>query len=65
MTQEQLKKILLNDQLLTELSECWNRYHRLQRNRMMYEVFTPTYLKWWHKLTGNKPYMNFNYEPKL
>ena len=31
----------------------------------MYKVFTPTYIKWWHKLTGNKPYMNFNYEPKF
>jgi len=65
MTEEQLKQIVLNEELINELTECHIRATRLHKNRMMYEVFTPVYLKWWHRLTGNKPYMNFNYQPKL
>ena len=65
MTQEQLSKIILNDQLIKELSDWWVSYNRLERNRMMYRVFTPFYIQWWHKLIGHKPYLNFNYQPKL
>lgn len=64
MTEEQFKKILTDDQFITEVLDGWNRYHRLRTNRLMYEVFTPTLIKWWHKVRGKKPYLDVNYKSK-
>lgn len=65
MTEEQLKTILTNDQFIADVIDNLNHYHRLRTNRLMYEVFTPTLIKWWHKVRGKKPYLDFNYKPKL
>jgi hypothetical protein len=65
MTEEQLKTIILNDKTIKEFYDSLNYYHRLKINRLMYEVFTPTLIKWWHKLRGKKPYLDLNYEPKI
>lgn len=45
--------------------DCWNDWNRVKRNKMMYDVFTPFYVKWWHKIKGEKPYLNLNYKPKF
>lgn len=65
MTQEQLQRIISNHELIKGFTDCWIRMNRIKTNRMMYDVFTPRYLKLWHKLLGKKPYMNFNYKPKF
>ena len=65
LNDELIKRIILNPTFTTGLADCWNRYHRLKRNKMMYEICTPTLTKWWQKLRGIKPYMNRNYEPKF
>lgn len=65
MTSEQLKTNLLNPEFIKGVAECYINIHRLKRNRMMYEVFTPIHIKIWHKLLNKKPYMKLDYEPKL
>jgi len=65
MTNEQLTKILTNEMLLECIGDAWRKYNRLKRNKAMYIVFTPRYIRLWHRITGKKPYLDFNYEPKI
>ena len=65
MTNEQLAKLLTNEMLLECIGDTWRKYDRLKRNKTMYIVFTPRYIRFWHRITGKKPYLDFNYQPKI
>ena len=62
---EKLIKIMTSDVFKKAIIDCWNHWNRLKRNKMMYNIFTPFYIKWWHKIKGEKPYLELNYEPKI
>lgn len=65
MTNEQLAKLITDEMLLECIGDGWKKYNRLKRNRLMYIVFTPRYVRLWHSITGKKPYLEFNYQPKI
>jgi hypothetical protein len=65
MTNEQLAKLLTDEMLLECIGEGWRKYNRLKINRIMYIVYTPRYVRLWHRITGKKPYLDFNYQPKI
>ena len=66
MTKEQMGKIELQaNEIFKEINDISNKYHRLKRNRLMYIVFTPRYIRLWHSITGKKPYLELNYKPKI
>lgn len=62
---EAAKKIIFSAKFAVEFSQMIQQVHRQSRNRMMYEVFTPWYLKLCNKLIGLKPYISNNYKPKF
>ena len=67
-TPEQLEvalKIVFSAKFAVEFSQMIQQTQRRARNRMMYDVFTPWYLKLYHKLIGLKPYLSSNYNPKF
>ncbi len=49
------------DKLISAINDC----RRIERNKMMYYVFTPIYIKIWHRMRNKKPYINLSYEPKF
>jgi hypothetical protein len=36
-----------------------------KHRKNMYYVFTPFYIRWWHKIKGIKPYESKCYKPKF
>ena len=65
MTNEKLAKLLTDEMLLECIGDGWKKYDILKRNRLMYIVFTPQYIRLWHSITGKKPYLELNYQPKI
>lgn len=65
MTKEQLTKIVQNDMFIREVYREFRRRERIRFNKDMHEIFTPWYVKLWHKFRGIKPYENIRYSPKF
>lgn len=60
-----LTKILLSEEFIKEFISAINKCERIKHNKMIYQLFTPLYIQLWHKAIGKKPYLDFNYKPKL
>jgi hypothetical protein len=58
-------KSIFTKELVEKFVFAINHCRRIEHNKMMYEIFTPSYIKLWHRIKGEKPYLNFSYKPKL
>jgi|LakMenE01Jun11ns_1017448.scaffolds.fasta_scaffold9846061_4 hypothetical protein len=58
-------KSVFTKELVEKFVLAINHCRRIEHNKMMYDIFTPSYVKLWHRINGEKPYLNFNYKPKL
>lgn len=58
-------KSIFTKELVEEFVSAINKCKRIEHNKMMYDIFTPSYIKFWNKINGKKPYLDLNYKPKL
>ena len=42
-----------------------NNRKTIEHNKIMYEIFTPWYIQFYHRIKRIKPYLNLNYKPKF